>query len=844
MSEMKSRIRLLTPYLITAALFAAGSYALYHLLRDVQLHDVMAMVRATPLTTLWLALLCTFIGYVALIGYDWSALRYIGHRLPFHVTALGSFLGYGIGNTVGAGPITGGAVRYRIYSALGLSPLDIAGISFFGSVSFGLGSTVIGLLALAWHPDALGSMILWAPSLVRWSALSVVGVVITSLAIVTLQKKTVTVRGVTLAAPSLGLASGQFVFVTLETIMAASTLYLLLPSDNVSFASFLAIYAIAVMAGVLSHVPGGVGVFETIIIAALPADVPVTEIAAGLLLFRLIYYLVPFALALILMALGEARLLRQRLGPTLAPTQKAISALMPLAMSAMVFASGVLMMLRSLLPTASEWTEELEVLLPLGFVEGGALLSSALGACLLVIAHGLLQRVEGAWWLAMGALLAGAGVSVAHGLDYDRAVILLAAALVLLPARHEFYRATRLTHNILSLRWVLLIGCLSGALAGVFFFAHKAVPYETSLWWQFASDHAAPRSMRAGLVGLVVMVLLLMRYALRPSRLGDLLPDPETLDHVETIVHSQDRPEACVALTGDKAFLFSDTGNSFLMYRIQGRSWIALHDPIGKPEEFQALVWDFHDAAYAANARPVFYAVSAASATIWIDMGMVAHKFGEEAVVDLNEFSLEGASRKRLRTAYNRALRDGLGFEVLSAPHGDNLLSELKDISDGWLKAKVGEEKGFSVGSFDTRYLNRTPIAVVRHEGKIVAFANLWVTDRKHRASLDLMRHRDSIPNGTMDFLFTSLLLHFKDDGHAEFSLGNAPLSGLEARRGVRMSTHLGAFVYRHGGQFYNFEGLRGFKQKFSPRWEPVYIVVPPRANIMAVAHDLIGVIG
>ncbi|WP_330646848.1 bifunctional lysylphosphatidylglycerol flippase/synthetase MprF (plasmid) [Thioclava litoralis] len=843
MTDPKARLRLLLPYLVTAALFAAGGYALYHLLKGVHLRDVMTLVRATPVTTLFAALLCTAGGYAALVGYDWSALRYIGQRLPFSVTMIGSFLGYGIGNTVGAAAVTGGAVRYRIYSALGLSALDIAGISVFSAVSFGIGSTLVGVMALAWHPEALGGLIPWRPEIIRWGAMGLSALALIVLAGLATRRGTLTVRGITLAAPSKGIIAGQFVFVAVETLMAALALYILLPSEGIGFGSFLAIYAIAVMAGVLSHVPGGVGIFETIIIAALPSGAPVTEIAAGLLLFRLVYYLVPFVLALCLMALGEARFVSRRISPTLVPVQKAISALMPLAMSAMVFASGAVMMLASLLPATSDWAEELELLVPLSMVEGGALLSSALGAFLLLVAHGLLRRVEGAWWLAMGVLAAGAAVSLFNGIDYDRAILLGLAALILYPARSEFYRATRLTRNVMSLRWALMIACLAGALAGVFFFAHKAVPYETSLWWQFASDHSAPRSMRAGLVGLVVLGLSVLFYALRPDRVAEALPDAETLDQAAKVIAAQSRPEAAVALTGDKALMFSPSGESFLMYRTQGRSWIALHDPIGRADELQALVWEFHDAAYAANARPVFYSVSAGSATTWIDMGMVAHKFGEEAVVDLRSFSLDGPERKKIRAAYARAQRDQMSFELVDGPHDPALLAELKIISDIWLRSKIGEEKGFSVGSFDPAYLDRTPIALVRHEGRIVAFANLWVTERKQRAAIDLMRHRDDIPNGVMDFLFTALLLEFKENGHAEFSLGNAPLSGLEARRGVRLSTHLGAFLYRHGRQFYNFEGLRTFKQKFAPRWEPVYIAVPPRANLVAVGRDLVAVI-
>ncbi len=840
----RARARLLLPYLITAALFAAGGWALYRLLAPVHLQDVMDMVRATPLPTVALALLCTFGGYAALIGYDWSALRYIGRRLPFPVVASGGFLGYAIGNNLGAGPVTGGAVRYRIYSALGLSPYDIAAISVFGSVAFGTGASVIGLAALVWHPHALDALIHWPPGVIRWAAVAGIAVISGLMLALSLRQKPFTLRGLSFRPPSPGLMAGQFVFTAVETLLSALVLHLLLPTGGGAFPTFLAVFSVAVMAGVLSHVPGGVGVFETIIIAALPRSVPVSEAAAGLLLFRMVYYLVPFAVALALMALAE---LRMASGPTRAvmlPVFRAISALTPLAMAAMVFASGAMMMIASLLPPTNNWTEELELVLPLFFVEGGALLSSALGACLLVIAHGLLRRVEGAWWLALLALLVGAGASIAHGVDYDRAVLLGLGALVLLPTRREFYRATRLTRNVLSLRWLLLMLSLGLMLFGVLFFAHKATPYSGDMWWQFAEDSAAPRALRAMLVGLIVMGLFLLRYALRPGRLSLSLPTPADLDRAEAILRGSDTPEANIALTGDKSLLFSASGESFLMYRTQGRSWVALHEPVGRPGEAAALAWEFHDAAYAVNARPVFYAVSGASAPLWIDMGLALHKLGEEAVVDLAAFSLEGSARKRLRTTHNRALRDGLSFEVLAPPHAPALMAEMQAISDAWLRGKAGGEKGFSVGAFVPEYLDRTPIAVIRHAGRIVAFANLWQTDRRSGATLDLMRHVEEAPAGVMEFLFTELLLHFKAEGFAEFSLGNAPLSGLETRRGTRLSSQLGAFVYQHGGAFYNFEGLRAFKNKFDPDWRPVYVAVPPRVNLVAVTADLVALIG
>lgn len=837
-----ARIKPVVPYLLTAGLFALGAFALYHLLKPVNFRDVMDQVRGTPWHIIALSLLAMFAGYAALIGYDWSALRYIGKKLPFPVIMTGGFLGYALGNTIGAGPVTGGAVRYRIYSSLGLTAYDIAAIAVFGSLAFGLGATIVGFGALAYHPYALQSLTSISPHILRWVGIAALIVSLGLLATLAMRKSEITLRGHSFRTPSLGLLTGQLLFTAIDILMAATVLYLLLPPNDMGFATFLAVFAAAIFAGVASHVPGGVGVFETIIITALPASVPVDQAAAGLLLYRLIYYLVPFALALVLLALTELRMASTKTPSprmqALAPVFGAVSSIVPLAMSAMIFASGVFMLLSAVIPASSDIAEEMELLLPLGFVEGGALLSSAIGAALLIIAHGMLRRVEGAYWLAVGALAVGIVASLLHGLDYERAIILFLMLLILLPCRREFYRSARLTRNPLSLRWVLLLASILVAGLAVYFFAHKATPYSHELWWQFAADQSAPRATRAGLIGTLLIGLFALVTALRPPRVAADLATPEELAQARTVIATQANPDANFALTGDKSLLFSDSGRSFLMYRVQARSWIALGNPVGDPDEAAQLAWEFVDAANAANARPVFYEVSADNLALWAEMGLAMHKMGEEAVVLLPAFSLEGSHRKKLRTAYNRAGRDGLSFEMLSAPVDDATLKVLHKISDQWLADKHSSEKQFSVGRFDPDYLRQFPIAVVRHEGRIVAFANILTTELKETATIDLMRHVDDAPSGLMDYLFTELMLHLKAEGFARFSLGMAPLAGLETRRGSRWTMKLGALVYRHGGHFYNFDGLRNFKNKFDPVWESRFLVAPPRANILLIATD------
>ncbi|MCB1369217.1 MAG: UPF0104 family protein, partial [Rhodobacteraceae bacterium] len=151
------------PIFLGAALFALGIYALYHLLRPVNPADIVAQIRSIPLTTLAAALAATAIGYAALVFYDWFGLRFIGRSLNPGIVALGGFLGYAFGNTIGVSVISGGAVRYRIYSAVGLNAFEVAAVSGYIAVALGTGLTLVGISALAVHPGAVGAYLPYAP---------------------------------------------------------------------------------------------------------------------------------------------------------------------------------------------------------------------------------------------------------------------------------------------------------------------------------------------------------------------------------------------------------------------------------------------------------------------------------------------------------------------------------------------------------------------------------------------------------------------------------------------------------------------------------------------------------
>ena len=156
------------------------------------------------------------------------------------------------------------------------------------------------------------------------------------------------------------------------------------------------------------------------------------------------------------------------------------------------------------------------------------------------------------------------------------------------------------------------------------------------------------------------------------------------------------------------------------------------------------------------------------------------------------------------------------------------LLPELRLISDAWLAAKRTREKRFSLGFFDEAYLSRFPAAVVRQGGRVVAFANVWPTGTREELSVDLMRYADDAPPNVMDYLFIRLMLWGREAGYRWFNLGMAPLSGFPNRGALApLWCRVGTIVYRYGEHFYNFRGLRQYKEKFDPVWEPKYLASP-----------------
>ncbi len=813
------------PVIVTLLLFALGLYALHHLLAPLDFDEVLASIRATPPQTYLLAIGATAVGYTALIGYDWTATHYIGKELPLPSVALGGFLGYAFGNTIGLSALSGGAVRYRIYTALGLDGYDVAVISGYVAVAYGLGATLIGLGALALHPGALQGFSSIPPETLRPMAVAAVVLMGGTIGWLSIRRAELRLGRFVLRAPEWHDLLWQVGFCLMDITAASFALYVLLPSQGIDFPAFVAVFAVATMIGVASHVPGGVGVFETVIIAALGPSVDVNAAVTGLLLFRLIYFLLPFLVAMVLLSLSEFLMARERGGvlfTRLAPVLRAGQSVIPLATGMLVLGSGLFMMFSGLLRNPVLTADKYENVLPLVMMEGGALLSSIVGSALVVLAHGIFRRSRAAFWMVLVAFGFGIFAALLHGNDTERAFILAAMALLLLPCRREFYRAAQLTQGVLTPQWALLIAGIVGSITVTYFISRHSAPYADGMWWQFTLEDGGPRALRATLTASILLMLALLFAAMRTRTTPSYGPGPRALAAAQTIIEAHGTAHDLVAVSGDKRLMFSEDGEAVLAYAVRGGSWIARGAPVGPEEARDSLAWSFHDAARAAGAEPVFYEAPEAFTPQSAQMGLALHRMAEEAIVPLLGFSLEAPGRAALWKSYRQGMDEGLTVEFLPPPRADALIATLRRISDAWLSARGSRERRFSVGRFDETYIRRFPIAVARRSGEIVAFANLLTAQRT--ASVDILRHEPGAPAGTADFLLISILVEMSRRGYFEFSLGTAPLSDLSSRPRGDLWARFAGLIYRRGGGVVEYKAERAAKARFHPEWRPRYL--------------------
>lgn len=506
---------------------------------------------------------------------------------------------------------------------------------------------------------------------------------------------------------------------------------------------------------------------------------------------------------------------------------------------------GIVNLVSAVTPSLPERLSWLEELFPFPVRAGAHVFAAAIGFLLLVLSANLLRRKRVAWLLAIALLVLSIASNLIKGWDYEESILSGVLLVQLLLMQGQFTAQSdrpSIAQGIRGLIAALLFTLAYGTLGFYLLDRHYSANFDLgsallqTLAMFFTEDNAglepATRFGRffadsiyiIGVVTLSYAVLMLLRPVLLQSGAAD-----RDRQRARAIVEQYGCSSlARFALFDDKLYYFSPSGQSAIAYVPKGRGAIALGDPIGPPEDRREAIGGFQQFCARNDWYPAFYQTLPDDLDLYHSLGLQALQIGQEAIVDLQAFTLEGKSGKNLRASINKMVKTGHRIEFYPPPIADRLLQELRPISDEWLEMMQGSEKKFSLGWFDEAYLRDCEIAVVRNaDGQATAFANIVTEYHLNEITIDLMRRRQDVEHGTMDFLFVSLFQHSKERGYDSFNLGLSALSGIGlSKRSPRLEKAV-RYLYRHLNQFYNFQGLHAYKEKFHPRWEARYLIYP-----------------
>lgn len=607
-------------------------------------------------------------------------------------------------------------------------------------------------------------------------------------------------------------------------------------------------FSMTILFSVISPLQGGVGIVEGLLpVIYTSLSVP-TEVST---LVTLSYRGLTFWLPLLI---GFVLLRRLRIFAThkVTPPQFNHAQLLAILTGMM----GILNIVSASLPALRDRAALLNQFSPLDVRYGGNLTAVLAGFALLLLASGLSRHKQTAWWITVLMLLISAASHLFKGLDYEEASVALLLVVYLIGQRRQFRAhadpptvTQGLRVVVAALLFTICYGTVGFYLLDRHFHTNfgltAALRQTLVMFAQFYDPGLQPITgfgryfadsiyfVGAATFGYGLWALL------RPVVLRASATAAERECAGQIVEHYGRSALARFLLFPDKAYYFSP-GGSLIGYAARGDTAIALGDPVGPPQDAFAAIVGFRGFCEGRGWQSAFYQTTPDLLESYERAGFEAVRIGHDAVVQLGEFKLEGKEGKPLRTALNRMNRVGYRAEMKLPPHNDDLLTQLRALSDEWLAMLQSAEMRFSLGWFDTEYVRNSILIVIYDaEEHLAAFANLVPEYQHNGCAIDLMRRRSEVENGTMEFLFVSLLAWCKEQGYETVNLGLSALSGVGDNPTDPVLEKAMRYVYARLTLFYNFKGLHAFKQKFNPQWEPRYLIYPSAASLPAVLTGL-----
>jgi uncharacterized membrane protein YbhN (UPF0104 family) len=625
MSGARALVRHL-PAVLGVALVLGALYVVQRELATLRLGDVLAAMDAIPARSIWLAFGTTVVAYLVLTAYDALGTRFVGHPLSYGRIAFASFTAYALAHNIGFATLSGAAIRYRLYVLWGMAPLQIAGVVAFTSLTFVLGGLTLGGLVLLAVPQAVPGFGGWVPAPVMHAVgIAMLGAVAAYAGFGLFRREPIVLFRTPIPLPGPRMAGAQVALATVDVALTAAILYVLLPeAPGLSFLVFLAVYVTAYTAAMASHVPGGIGVFDGTMLIGLGPHLDAATIVGALLVFRLLYYILPLFLAGGLFAANEVLLRRVAVNRALVQASRWGDPFVVPVLAAAVTLAGLMMLFLGSLPPVEATVAIASRGLagqPGPLVQVSHFAASVIGAGLLVVAWGLWRRVTIAWATVIALLLLGAATAAVKGHGLAVPLVLVGIAAAVAPFRRSFYRDTRLVREPFTASWLAAIASLAACAITLALFAHLRRDWSDETWWHVLIAADTPWSLRAT-IGLGVALLLFALWRLlHPARIEVRPLDAAWRGRLAALAPGR--------ITEADGLVFGEGGGAAIAFRRLPGIWLGLGDPAGAEHDRISAIWRFRDLCEQEGVDPAFWRVGPELLGVYGDIGLTAFPLTE-----------------------------------------------------------------------------------------------------------------------------------------------------------------------------------------------------------------------
>ncbi|QLK86972.1 bifunctional lysylphosphatidylglycerol flippase/synthetase MprF [Staphylococcus sp. 17KM0847] len=616
---------------------------------------------------------------------------------------------------------------------------------------------------------------------------------------------------------------------SVEWVLATVVLYfaMQLVGASVSFPVVLSIFIVAAISGLVSFIPGGFGAFDLLVLLGFKyMGVSEEKIVLALLLYRFAYYFFPLFIALVLTVFEFGAVTKKYVSESryFQPAKELSSFLMSFQKDAIPFAPSfvlsVLVLIVSLVSLVNNFgiifdaTETshhvLFIILYLLNVSAGLILFLNLKGIMLRSKRAILFAI-----VALAILITSNAYVYGISMTLVLALLLIGALVFAYNKAMVLKRPVRLKSLVyMAIVIVITLYCNQFLVKGFLRFLDVETPkvdiflLRSAFWISF--------------IGMTLLAVLMInffewRYR-RPNASNDIRVAQEILHKYGGHFLSH------LLYSGDKNVYVNQDQTAFLMYRHTKGSFIVLGDPIGKSSAYRELLTEFYTHATYLGGDVMFYQVSESHLSLYHEFGNQFFKLGEEALIDVQNFTTAGKKRRGFRATLNKFESLGYTFEILETPLPEADYARLRKISDIWLDKQT--EFYFSVGRFNRSYVNSAAVGVMKNkEGRIDAFCTLMPVDFEKAMSIDLIRWDKTLELPFMDALYLHMILWSQSEGYQYFNMGMATLSNVGRVPYSHMKEKFAGRFYEHFNGLYSFQGLRQYKNKFNPQWESRYLI-------------------